>query len=179
MAAEPSAQSGQLSPDGKLRWNGAQWVPVSPAPRGSNACIWWLAGGCALVVVLVIAGVALAGSALTYRFQHGGFSCLPSDFPTYPGSTLGGETYDLNAPTPGNSCHMVFESKDGVATVMDFYASRLDAGDWHVTSSSQTSGQIAFRKVKNVKKMSTNGTVDVAVRGSGTEITVQLYSRNL
>jgi hypothetical protein len=165
MAAVPPAQLEQLSPDQRT--------------RGSNACIWWLAGGCALLVAVVIVGAVLAWSAFSYRLQHGGFNCLPSDFPTYPGSTFGGEQYNLNAPTPGNACNMVFESKDSVATVRDFYANRLNAGDWQVTSNSETTGQITFRNVKNVKTVSTNGSVNVAVRGNGAEITVQYYSRNL
>lgn len=148
-------------------------VPQPPAPRQSNAWIWWLAGGCAVVVVLVIAGAALGAVGLKNRFVQGGFSCLPSSFPKYPGSSFAGENYTLNGATPGNACQVMFESNDSPTAVVDFYASRLDTGDWRVTTSDSTAGVVMFR---SVKKARVTGTVSVAVHGSRTEVTVQLYS---
>ena len=146
--------------------------------RSSGRWVWWLAGGCtliiALIVVVVIAGAGFGAFSLYHRFLGGGFSCLPSDFPAYPGATYAGETYDLNGPSPGNACKMVYASNDSVGTVFDFYASRLNKGDWRVVSSDGTAGQIAFA---SPKKAATNGTVSITTRGSQSVITVQLYSR--
>ncbi len=90
--------------------------------------------GCIVVIVLAIAGLSLGANSLISRLQHGGFSCLPSDFPVYPGATYAQENFNLNAgaptPTPGNTCQMVFESNDSAGTVLDFYQSRLDSGGW-------------------------------------------------
>ena len=110
---------------------------------------------------------------LTTAFKRGGFSCLPSDFPAYPGATYGGASYSLNAPTPGNYCRIVLESNDAVGPVDDFYASRLSTGDWKVVSSDAAAGQIAF---KNTKRAGTTGTVSVVPRNDHSEITVQLYT---
>ena len=107
------------------------------------------------------------------RLKNGGFSCVPSNFPSYPNTSIGGESYALNAPTPGNTCRMVYESNDGATAVLDFYENRLSTGDWQVTSSDPTNGDITFR---NVKKAKTKGSVHIAAQGNRTEITVQLYS---
>jgi predicted RNA binding protein with dsRBD fold (UPF0201 family) len=68
---------------------------------------------------------------------------------------------------------MVLASNDAVGTVLDFYASRLNTGDWKVVSSGGTTGQITFA---SSKKAATNGIVGVAARNGHSEITVQLYS---
>lgn len=168
-------QPGQLSPDGRWRWDGTQWVPVAPAaPQRSRAWIWWLTGGCALILLVVLGGGAFAAYSIYNRVQHGGFSCLPSDFPKYPGETFGGENYSLNGATPGNACNMVFESNDSASSVYDFYSSNLDTGVWQVVSSDPGAGQIMFRNLKDPK---TSGYVDVAAKGNHTEITVQLNRR--
>jgi len=130
-----------------------------------------VAGGCLFSLVLVVAGAAFAGVTFYHRLQN--LSCLPSDFPTYPGSTVGSYSYELNGPTPGNSCQMVFESHDGVGAVLDYYQTRLNRGDWQISSINQDGGQIAFRSVKRAR---TTGTLGVATRADRTEITVQLYS---
>lgn len=177
MAVEPPVQPGQLSPDGKWQWDGTRWVPAAPVtpavPRRSRSWIWWLAGGCAVVLLLVIAGAAFGSVALYSHLERGGFTCLPSTFPRYPGSTFGNINYELNGPTPGNSCNMVFESKDSVGAVLDYYQTRLNRGDWQVSSIDQETGQIEFRSVKRAK---THGTLGIAAVGDHTQITVQLYS---
>lgn len=120
-----------------------------------------------------MAGAAYGATSLFNRLKAGGFSCLPSDFPSYPHTTIGGESYSLNAPTPGSSCRLVLESNDSSAAVLGFYENRLAAGNWRVTSTDTTTGDITFR---NVKKAKTTGGVHIAAQGNHTEITVQLYS---
>src|SRR6266571_1360354 len=86
-SAGPPTSTGQMSPDGRWRWDGTQWVPTGQVAttRRPTRWIWWLVGGCAvLVIVAVIAGV-LGLASLFNNFQRGGLSCLPSGFPAYPG----------------------------------------------------------------------------------------------
>jgi hypothetical protein len=132
-----------------------------------------VAGGCAFSLVVAIALGAFAAVTYYQRLQHGGFNCLPSDFPTYPGSTYGGFSYELNGSTPGNSCQMVFESSHGPDAVYTFYTGKLTSGDWQVVSSDPAIRHIAFRSKKRAK---TSGTIDVGVRDDHAEYTVQLYS---
>jgi hypothetical protein len=151
-------------------------IAQTASPRRSNAWTWWLACCSTLfvvVVILVIAGAVYGGTSLYNHFRQGGFSCLPPEFPSYPGSTFGGETYNLNNPTPGTVCGMVFESKDSRGAVLDFYQTKLNSGDWRVVSTNSDTGDIAFISVKSEKS---NGTVHVAAPGDHTEISVQLYS---
>lgn len=60
--------------------------------------------------------------------KQGSATCLPSDFPRYPGAAYAGFTFDLNGAYPGNTCHTVFESDDDVATVTAFYQGKLNTG---------------------------------------------------
>jgi len=132
-----------------------------------------VAGGCAFSLVVVIAGAAFAGVTFYGRLQHGGFNCLPSGFPKYPGATPGAFEYELNGPTPGSSCHIVYESNDSAGAVVDFYATSLNKGDWRVQSINADGSEISFRSAKNAR---ISGTLDVAAKDGHTEITIQLYS---
>lgn len=149
---------------------------MPPAPlakrRRSGGCIWWVLGGCALILVLALAGAGLGAVSLYNSFKH--YTCLPSDFPSYPGATTANYTFALNGPTPGNSCNMVYRSKDSESAVFDFYQGRLSTGGWQATATDPGTGQITFR---NVKRAKTSRTVDVAAKNGYTEITIQLYSR--
>src|SRR5260370_347895 len=119
------------------RWAAAQWVPASAgvpraARRRSNSWIWWVAGGCALLLVVAVAGVLVGGVALVRTFQGGGFSCLPSDFPSYPGATVAAEhTYTGPAVAPGDSksCVMSVDTNDNMPKVGSFYAEKLSSSD--------------------------------------------------
>jgi hypothetical protein len=164
------------------RWDGTRWVaiatspPGSPAARRSRVWIWWVAGGCAVVLVLAVVGGAIGIASLVNTFQHGGLSCLPSDFPSYPGSTVRNEnTYYGTGVAPGDSksCRMTLDSNDSVATVTSFYRERLSGGDWKVASFSDSTGRIQFQRVSRPQ---TVGTVDLLGRGSGAEIRIDLSS---
>jgi hypothetical protein len=172
---------GQISPDGRWRWDGAQWVPAGAAapmpmsPRKSFAWVWWLAGGCALLVVIAVIAAAIGLSSLVTSLERGGFSCLPSDFPSYPGATVSSEnTYVGTGMPAGNTkrCTMVLESGDDVNTVSSWYSSSLNSGDWSA-SSDAASGTVRF---ENRSTPSTNGTVELLGRGQHTEIRIVVYS---
>lgn len=182
MATRPSVQPGQLSPDGLWRWDGVQWLPATPAqsptpgPRHSRAWIWWLAGGCALLLVLGVIGIGFGAYSLVNRFQHGAFNCLPSDFPSYPGASVSGEnTYFGSGVAPGDSrrCRITFESNDGVATVTNFYEQQLATGDWTVASSNPTTGEVRFQRLSRPQ---TVGVLSLLGRGQHTEIQIELDS---
>jgi hypothetical protein len=178
MAAQPPVQPGQLSPDGMWRWDGARWVPtMAPvASRRSRVWIWWLAGGCAVLLVLGLAGAGVGAYNLFSSFQHGGFTCLPSDFPGYPGATVASEqTYVGTNVQPGDSksCRMILHSNDDSATVTAFYNEKLGSGDWKVTAYIASVGQIQFHRVSRPQ---TWGAINLYGRGQHTEIHIQLDS---
>jgi len=134
------------------------------------------------MLVLALAGAGLGAVSLYNSFKH--YNCLPADFPSYPLATTANYSYELNGPTPGVYCDMVFHLKgsdrrfvEGGApgsVVFDFYQTRLDGDPWQVAASDPGSGHIAFR---NVKRANTSGTVDLVAKAGYTEITIQLYSR--
>src|SRR6202162_5402623 len=123
------------------RWDGTKWVPTtagaasSPVARRSRVWIWWVAGGCALLLVLAVVGGAIGITSLVNSFQHGGLTCLPSDFPKYPGTTVVNEqTFYGGGVAPGDSksCRMTLDSSDNVATVTAYFRDNLNGGDWNV-----------------------------------------------
>ena len=181
MSSDPAVQPGQLSPDGLWRWDGAQWVSVAqgvaalPPPR-ARGWIWWLVGGCALVLVLGAIGAGFGIYSLVTRFQKGGFSCLPSDFPSYPGASVVSENTRVGSVvSAGDStrCTMVIDSNDEVATVTTYYQARLNNGDWTIVSSDAANGVITFQRKSRPQ---TVGTVTLLGRGQHSEIDIQLDS---
>jgi hypothetical protein len=176
MSTEPSVEAGQLSPDGLWRWDGTQWTPVMgvasamPPPRRSRAWIGWLAGGCAVLLVLGVIGAGFGLFSLVRQFQNGAFNCLPSDFPQYPGTTVSSEKTSVGTI---RQCTIVLESNDGVAPVTAFYKQELDTGDWAITSSDPASGEFSFRLRS---RSQTFGTISLLGRGLHTEIDIQLNS---
>jgi hypothetical protein len=129
-----------------------------------------------------LCGAGLGAVSLYNSFKH--YTCLPSDFPSYPGATIANYSFELNGTTPGSSCNMVFHLKDAdrrfnpgedsASVAFDFYQNQLSAGGWQVNASDAGSGHIAFR---DVKRANTSGTVDLVAKVGYTEITIQLYSR--
>jgi hypothetical protein len=182
VSTEPGAQVGQLSPDGLWRWDGSRWVSTSPGfaptpgPQRSRPWIWWLVGGCAVLLVVGLIGGGFGLYTLVTRFQQGAFSCLPSDFPSYPGATVGNENTAVgNEFSPGDNtrCNMVLNSNDGAAAVTSFYQTQLNSGDWTIVSSDAATGVIAFQLKSRPQ---TVGTVTVLGRGQHSQIDIQLDS---
>jgi hypothetical protein len=162
------------------RWDGVRWVQAAASPQGaprrSYKWIWWVAGGCAVLLVLGLIGAGVGVYNLVNSFQHGGFACLPSDFPNYPGATVTTEnTYVGTGVAPGDSkrCSMVLKSNDDPATVTSFYQEKLSSGDWKVTAYIASIGQIQFQRVSRQQSV---GVVDLLGRGQQTEIHIQLDS---
>jgi hypothetical protein len=184
VSSNPTVQPGQLSPDGQWRWDGAQWVAAAqgafamPPPRRSRSWIWWLVGGCAVVLVLGAIAAGFGIYSLVTRFQSGGFSCLPSDFPNYPGASVVSENTRIGtgvvAPAGDtNRCNMVLDSNDNVASVTTFYQAHLVNGDWTIVSSDSTNGVIKFQRKSRTQ---TVGYVTLVAQGQHSEIQIQLDS---
>ncbi len=133
----------------------------------------WLLAGCLTVLLVTVAGVGFAIYSRVQGFLHGTYTCVPSDFPRYPGSANAEQTYELNGAYPGSTCHVVLESNDDVATVTAFYESKLSTGAWQVNSSATQGGKVTFQPAKNAAPF---GTVQVAVGNTRTEITIDLFT---
>jgi hypothetical protein len=148
---------------------------MPPAQR-SRSWIWWLVGGCALLLVIGVVGAGFGIFSLVNRFQHGGFSCLPSDFPIYPAASVTGENTQIaNQFSPGDNsrCNMGFDSNDSVDTVTTYYEAQLNNGDWIVVSSDTVNGVISFQRKSRPQ---TVGTVTLLGRGQHSAIEIQLDS---
>ena len=180
MAAQPPYQVGQLSPDGMWQWDGQRWVPraaqAQGAPRRSRGWIWWVAGGCALLLVLGL-GVGIWGLVSAVKsFQQGGFTCMPSDFPRYPGASVTGDYTTVGtkvAPGDSRECQETLDSNDDVATVTDFYASRLNSGDWKIRANDAANGEVRFARVSKPQNV---GVIDLLSRGRHTVIQIKFDS---
>ncbi|HVC78504.1 MAG TPA: hypothetical protein VND96_18515 [Candidatus Micrarchaeaceae archaeon] len=181
MSTGPAVQPGQLSPDGLWRWDGITWVPVTagapmPPPRSSRSWIWWLVGGCGVLLILGAVGAGFGIYSLVNRFQHGGFSCLPSDFPTYPNASVVNESTQIgNEFSPGDStrCNMGFDSNDDVASVTAYYEAQLNDGDWTIVTTDSANGVISFQRRSRPQ---TVGTLTLLGRGQHSSIDIQLDS---
>lgn len=129
--------------------------------------------GCAVVLLLAGAGAGYAIYSIVQGIKSGSASCLPSDFPKYPGSTYADESFGLNDGYPGFSCRVVLESNDDINAVTGFYLSKLSSGSWQVTLSGNPPGTIDFQPAKNATPF---GTVQVATASTHTEITIETFS---
>ena len=174
-------QVGQLSPDGAWRWDGTRWVPSgapfgSGRPRRSRTWLWWLAGGCAVLLLLGAAGGIWGVTTLVRNVQQGGLSCLPNDFPKYPDATVTRVyTYFGTGVAPGDSseCQETLSSNDDVTTVTTFYTSRLDSGDWGITANDTTNGVVRFARRTKPQNV---GAVQLLGRGDHTVIEIRFDS---
>ena len=175
MASAPPTGPGPLSPDGRWRWDGAQWVPATAQAPGRPRSRAWMGvlAGCAVVLVLAGAGAGFGIYSFVQGIKNSSTTCLPSDFPKYPGSTTADENFGLYDVYPGFTCHMVLESNDDPGTVTTFYESKLSTGSWQVTLTDDPAGTIVFQPARNASPF---GTVQVALASTHTEITIDTYT---
>ena len=145
-----------------------------PPPRRSQGWIWWVVGGCAILLVLGAVGAGFGIYGLVTRFQSGAFSCLPSDFPKYPGASVVSEnTSAAGDLSPGDStqCTMILRSGDSVDAVSAFYQQNLNTGDWTIPPSHPPGDTYAFARKSRPE---TVGEVVVTAKGLSTEINIRL-----
>jgi len=155
-------QVGQVSPDGRWRWDGTRWVPSGQLGyqprRGSLRWSWLVAGGCVwLLVVSVMLAVLAVHAAQVVKSSY--TSCLPHDFPAYPGAHLRSNFDSVGFGVPegdSHACHQTLESSDSVAKVDEFYASHLDSGDWKLVHNFAPDGPIVFQRIS---RPLTSGTI--------------------
>lgn len=125
---------------------------------------------------MVPSGYRRPDQALLRRRRRGGFSCLPSDFPSYPGATVTNVNSSFGtgvAPGDSKSCRVTLASNDDVAAVTAFYEQKLGSGDWKVTAFVSSTGEVRFQRVS---RPATVGIVDLLGRGQQTEIQINLDS---
>lgn len=186
MAAGPPVESGQLSPDGMWRWDGRQWVPtLAPPPTRSKAWIWWLAGGLTLSLLLIAVAAGYGVYSLANRFQGGAFSCLPADFPSYPGTRVITESTSMGPSLPPGTtheCRMILETNDDVTVVGPYFNRHLNSGDWKLISTRYTGGTstsqplMSMIKFHRTSQPQTTGSIEFSQPRRQTEILIVLDS---
>lgn len=124
-----------------------------------------------MLLVIGAAGAAYGMVSALRSFQQGGLSCLPSDLPRYPGSTVSSEATDIGPS--GHVCRMSFESNDPTSTVRPYFESHLKSGDWTIVSEDLEADTITFSKVSRPQ---VHGTVKVLPSSRGTHLEVVLNS---
>jgi hypothetical protein len=120
-----------------------------------------------VLLVLGVAGGVYGLVSLAQRFQQGGLSCLPPDFPRYPGSLVSSEQTSVGAR--GHECRMTFESNDAVTAVRPYFESHLTAGGWTIVSEDAASGTVTFSRDSPPK---VHGTLKVLPSSDRTHIEV-------
>jgi hypothetical protein len=135
--------------------------------------LWLWVAGCSTVAVLTVAGAGYGIYSFVQGVKNGSNTCLPSDFPRYPGAVYARFSFTLNGAYPGNTCQAVFESNDDVAAVTEFYQSKLNTGAWQVTSLGTQADTVNFQPAQSAAPF---GTVHVAAGTTHTEITIDLFT---
>ncbi len=169
---EPPVQSGQISPDGMWRWDGQAWTPMPastgrPQPPSSAA----RARGIVVLALLCVAGLVAIIVSVVSQYQIGASTCLPRDFPTYPGAS---SSIDVAYTGSTPDCFMELHMKDPETTIAQFYESQLNAGDWRTNSVNGSTGKITFERRS---KSQTSGTVSFIAHPGSTDVFVRLTGR--
>lgn len=128
----------------------------------------------ALVFTVIWAGmVVFAGARFLRPFHVGLSSCLPSDFPKYPGASLA----SLVVSDSLGDCTVQYRTRDSASDVQSFYETSLTQGDWIVTGVDAPRGMITFRRVS---APATVGLVKIySFPGQQTQFQVQVRKLNL
>jgi len=181
MSGPPNrVHTGQLSPDGGWRWDGTTWMPVVPAltpamARHRKLMVWWLTSTSTVLVVLV--AVAAIWAYQQIPFGPRGLGCLPSDFPTFPKTTILEVDQSFEMPVQGDTraCRMRLSSTERFDSVNSFFRQRLNAGDWMYTRYSEDSGG-AITDFQLRSRALTYGVVTVHKQPIGTAFEIELFS---
>jgi hypothetical protein len=129
-----------------------------------------------VLLVVAVAGGLVGLVSLVRSFQAGGVSCLPADFPNYPGASVTREyTYVGTGAAPGDSheCQESLDSSDDATTVTAYYTSHLNSADWKITTIDAANGEIQFSRVSRPQ---TVGVIDLLGRGQHRAIEIKLDS---
>jgi hypothetical protein len=174
---------GQVSPDGRWRWDGTRWIPSGrrgyQPRRGSLRWSWLVTGGCVWLLVVSVMLAVVAVHAF-HVVQSSYTSCLPHDFPTDPSANLRMNFDYVGTGLPegdSHECQQTLQSGDSVAKVDAFYASHLDSGDWQLVHNFAPDGPIVFQRIS---RPLTSGTIEFGpiqfFGGVGAKIKIRLDS---
>src|SRR5260370_28840127 len=143
--SENPIHTGALALDGRWRWDGTTWVPFVPARhpavvRRRKLMVWWLISTSSLLVVLLAVAAILAYQQI--QLGRTGLGCLPSDFPTFPKTTVLEVDQSFEMPVQGDtgSCRMRLSSTERFDHVNSFFRQRLNSADWMYTRYSADPG---------------------------------------
>ena len=131
----------------------------------------WAAAGCATIFVLTAMGTGYWIYTVVQGVKSGTTTCLPSNFPRYPGAKFASWSYDLNGPF--GVCRAIFDSTDDAITVAAYYKGKLNGGAWQVTISDEHANTVTFESANGSAPY---GTVQVVPKDGGAEMTIDLYS---
>jgi hypothetical protein len=145
-------------------------VPQSPSPAPKRRIpVWaWVVGGCAGLLLLGAAVAVIGFFVFVYRFQSGGLSCLPKDFPAYPGGTY--TSLDTSSGTGGSGCTMTYDVAASRGDVITYYRQHLDSSRWQTNGYNAEQGVLTYARTDDPKA---TGTVTFHTHGTGTEVDIQ------
>jgi hypothetical protein len=104
---------------------------------------------------LIWMGLAVyAGSRFLDMFHVGLTSCLPADFPSYPGARVS----SLVISDSSGDCAVQFQTRDAGDAVKAFFLANLEQDDWTITGVEDRTDQIFFERVSDAN---TTGYVQV------------------
>jgi hypothetical protein len=154
-----------LSPDGRYRWDGYQWVPTWTAPPPTVRGRRWKV----LVSLGVIAAVVLVGVAIAIGAKDIANSPL-ANFPVYPGGSSTGVQFYTG--TNGSSDSQSWSIPTDVTTVEGYYSTHLDQAPWSISGEDSASATWTFQKAGSAG----TGTITFLAQGSSTDVQVTFRS---
>ena len=146
------------SDDGHYAWNGTAWVPAgtSPVPQRPPARVRWpfyVAAGCAALIVVAVVGAGLIGLAAYLGLRSLG-GCPPGDFPIPPNAN---RTFvNVNAGTGGTNCSLTYDVGDSSANIDAFYSASHDP--WHLENHDEATDTYDLRNGSRTARVRVLGT---------------------
>jgi hypothetical protein len=145
------------------------------AARHRKLMVWWLTSTSTLLVVLI--AIAAIWAYQQIPFGRTGLGCLPSDFPTFPKTTVLEVDQSFEMPVQGDTgrCRMRLSSTVGFESVNSFFRQRLNSGDWMYTQYSEDPwGAVTNFRLRS--RALTYGVLTVHKQPVGTTFEIELFS---
>jgi hypothetical protein len=132
--------------------------------------VWALVlGGCGVALVLVAGLSILAAISFFHNFQAGRYSCLPADFPIYPGASY--QRVNSFVGTGGNQCQVVLDATASSGDVEDYYQGHLGTGKWKILGYDANQGVLSFGRSDSTR---VHGTIGFLGHGSHTQLDIEV-----
>jgi hypothetical protein len=143
--------------------------PFAEPPPQRQVPVWaWIIGGCGILVVLGLVVVVVGFFLVASSFQSGRLTCLPIDFPIYPGATY--QNVRTNVGTSGSSCTVTLDVAASSSDVTSYYQQHFTSGSWKTTGYDATQGVLRFGRTDNPKAA---GTITFLGHGTQTQVDIQ------